>query len=142
PILAYYWEPTWLLGAYDMVQLEEPEFTEECDELMKEIIAKDLDPKDTSPEAACAYKEYAIHKGIYAGLKDRAPEVVAFLEKMNVGTDPLNKTAAYMEQNSVEAEEAALWFFENYPDRWRSWMPEDITAKVEQALVEAGVDLE
>jgi glycine betaine/proline transport system substrate-binding protein len=142
PVLAYYWEPTWLMGAYDMVQLEEPEFTEECDNLMKEIVAKDLDPQDTPKEAACAYKEYAIHKAAHHSLQDRAPEVVEFLKKMNVGTDPLNKTSAYMEENDAEAEDAALWFFQNYQERWRSWLPEDVTAKVEQALADAGVTLE
>ena len=142
PVLAYYWEPTWLLGAYDMVQLEEPEFTEDCDNLMKEIIAQDLDPKDTAPEAACAYKEYAIHKAVHSSLVERAPEVVDFLKKMNVGTSPLNKTAAYMEQEGAEAEEAALWFFQNYPDRWKGWLSEDALPKVEKALADAGITFE
>lgn len=141
PVLAYYWEPTWLMGAYDMVQLEEPEYTDKCWELIKKATLGEFDPSEAPKEAGCAYDSYAIHKAVHPSLVERAPEVVEFLKKMNVGTDPLNKTAAYMEQEDAEAEDAALWFFENYTERWRSWLPEDVAAKVEKALNDAGVTL-
>ena len=142
PVLSYYWEPTWLMGAYDMYQLEEPEYSDECWSEIERVLAGEIEASEISEKGGCAFDSFAIHKGIYAGLQDRAPEVVEFLKKMNVGTDPLNKTAAYMEQNDAEPEEAALWFFQTFPDRWRSWLPEDVTAKVEKALADAGVTLE
>lgn len=139
PVLAYYWEPTWLMGAYDMIQLEEPEYSDECWAEIEKVLDGEMAPEDISEKGGCAFDTFAIHKGIYAGLQDIAPDVVEFLKKMNVGTDPLNKTAAYMEQNDAEPEEAALWYFETFPERWHSWLPEDIAAKVEQALADAGV---
>ena len=30
PILIYYWGPTWILGTFDLVALEEPEYSDEC----------------------------------------------------------------------------------------------------------------
>jgi len=143
PILAYYWEPTWLMGKYDMYLLEEPEYTDACWDALTKVTEGTIEPEEAPKEAGCSYERLAIHKGIHHELADRAPEVVEFLKKMVVGTDPLNKTAAYMEGNEAEAEEAALWFFQNYPDRWRSWIAEDdVLARVEAALTEAGVTFE
>ncbi len=142
PILVYYWEPTWLMGAYDMVQLEEPAYTEDCWAEIETVLTGDTDPSEVSDKAGCAYDSVAIHKGIFAGLVDKAPEVVEFLKRMNVGTDPLNKTAAYMEAENAEADEAALWFFKHYPERWKSWLSREALPKVEKALADAGVTFE
>ncbi len=57
--------------------------------------------------------------------------------KDDVGTDPLNKTAAYMTTDEVEADEAALWYLENYSDRWHGWVPAEVAEKVDAALAEA-----
>ncbi len=134
PVLAYYWEPTWLMGMYDMYQLEEPEYSDECWAEIEKVLAGDIEAEDAPETAGCAFDSFAIHKGIYSGLQEIAPDVVEFLKKMNVGTDPLNETAAYMEAEDVEAEDAARWYFENFPERWKSWVSEDVTAKVEAAL--------
>ena len=137
PILAYYWEPTWLLGVYDMVQLEEPEYTDECWDEVSAYVNDTITLDEVTENAGCAYETLGIHKGIHKSLKERAPEVVAFLEKMDVGTEPLNKTAAYMTTDEVEADEAALWYLENYTDRWHGWVPAEVAEKVDAALAEA-----
>ena len=137
PILSYYWEPTWLLGVYDMVQIEEPEYTDECWDEVSAFVDDTITLDEVTENAGCAYETVGIHKGIHKSLKERAPEVVEFLEKMNVGTDPLNKTAAYMTTEEVEADEAALWFLENYTDRWHGWVPAEVAEKVDAALSEA-----
>lgn len=139
PVVAYYWEPTWLVGTFDLVLLEEPEFDEAVWADILRAIGGEIPVEQV--KAACAYEEISIHKGIHSSLVDRAPEVVDFLRKMNVGTDPLNATAAYMESNDVEADEAALWYFREYQDRWREWLPEDVETRVEEALRAAGVPL-
>ena len=134
PILAYYWEPTWLMGMYDMVQLEEPEFTAECWALNKAAKEGEVELDAVTADAGCGFETMGIPKSVTASLVDRAPEIVTFLEKMNVGTDELNKTAAYMETEGASAEEAAAWFFENYPDKWQSWVTEDAAKNINAAL--------
>lgn len=134
PILAFYWEPTWLMGSYDLIQLKEPEYTDACWAEIQRILNNDIPMSEVTETAGCAYRSFAVHKGIYAGLKERAPEIVAFLEKMNVGTEPLNKTALVMEKGKLTPKEAARWFFENYPERWQSWVPVDVAKKVEKAM--------
>lgn len=140
PVLAYYWEPTWLVGTYDLVQLEEPKFTQECWDTIQSLIDK-TDQVDVPKKAGCAYESIGIHKGIHKSLQDRAPEVVAFLKKMNVGTDALNKTAAFMQKQNVKADKAAIWFFENFQDKWRSWLPQDAEQRVEKALKDEGAKI-
>lgn len=140
PIVSYYWEPTWLLGMYDMVLLEEPEYTDECWNEIIEIGAEGVVDESLAgnvPESAgCGFENYSIPKAVSAGMAERHPELVEFLDTMFVGTDTLNKISAYMNENDAEVDEAAMWFFENYEDQWKSWIPEDIVANVEAALAE------
>ncbi len=139
PILAYYWEPTWLLGLYDYVRLEEPEYDEEIWADIERVMHGEMDISEL--DEACAYKEHAINKGIHKSLKERAPEVVEFLDEMHVGDEPLNETMAIMETENLEDMEAAFYYFENYQEKWRSWLPDEIEERVEAALIEAGADL-
>ncbi|HYG59000.1 MAG TPA: glycine betaine ABC transporter substrate-binding protein, partial [Symbiobacteriaceae bacterium] len=141
PFVAYYWEPTWLAGSFDLVQLEEPPFTAECNDEIQLALTDKVSLDQVTSKAGCAYETIGVHKGVSSKLKDRAPELVEFLTKMNVGTDPLNRTAAYMQDKNATADEAAIWFFENYQDRWRSWIPSDVQKKVEDALKAAGAKL-
>lgn len=138
PLLTYYWEPTWLMGALDMVLLEEPSYTEECWALVRKGVAGEIPLEEIPPEAGCAFEDAPVVKGVHPSLKERAPEVVAFLQKMMIPTANLNQIANYMEENEAEADEAALWFFATYPDLWRGWLPDDVAQRVEQALTQAG----
>lgn len=138
PVLSYYWEPTWLMGTYDMVQLEEPTYTQECWAEMEKSKNDDREiPFDeVQPSAGCAYESMGIHKGINKGLVESAPEIVEFLTKMNVTTDGLNKASAYMSAESASAEETAIWYLENYSNLWETWVPADVAEKVNQALTQ------
>jgi len=118
PVLGYYWEPTWLMGAYDFTRLEETPYTEECWETTK----------------ACAWYSSPIDKGAWSGLRDMAPDVVEFLEKMNVWLAPLNRTCAYNELAGATIQETAIWYLREYEDIWSEWVPDKIKKKVKDAL--------
>ncbi len=137
-VVSYYWEPTWLLGIYDMVLLEEPAYNDDCWAKITEISAAgvvDESLAGTVPaDAGCGFENIAIPKAVSAGMAERNPELVSFLDTMFIGTDNLNKISAYMTENDAEVEEAAQWYFENYEDQWRSWLPEDVADKVASAL--------
>lgn len=137
PILSYYWEPTALAGELDLVRLEEPEWTEECSEAISDV--RDSGNLEEAPEeAGCAYNNVAIHKGVNADWAEDEPEAfITFLEEMTVPTDDLNTVLAWMNDNDADPEAAAVWFFEEHPDMWRSWLDDDAVQRVEQALEEA-----
>ncbi len=134
PFFTYYWEPTWLVGTYDMILLEEPAFTAECNANIQKALHDEVAVDAITSEFGCAYEDALVTKAVTPALKERAPEVVTFLEKFSLKTDDLNKVSSYMELEKKTADEAAAYFFKNYPDVWKSWVPADIAAKVESAL--------
>ncbi|HVM00439.1 MAG TPA: glycine betaine ABC transporter substrate-binding protein [Egibacteraceae bacterium] len=146
PVVGYYWEPTALMGRFDFVQLDEPEWTEECEAANEQAREQGLAsadvpaPADVPEEAGCGFQTHPVTKGIHAGLQERAPEAVEFLERMEVGTDPLNEAGAFIVEHDADAQDAALWFFENY-DHWRDWLDGEPLERVEGALRDAGVDV-
>ncbi len=80
-------------------------------------------------------------QGRTAGLAEEALVSRVLQKPYSVGTDALNRTSAYMSAEEASADEAALWYFANYQEDWRGWLPDDVEAKVEAALIEAGVEL-
>jgi glycine betaine/proline transport system substrate-binding protein len=140
-VVSYYWEPTWLLGVYDMVMLEEPEYSDECWTQITEIsetgVIDDSLIGNVTEEAGCAFENYAIPKAVSDDFAAAEPELTEFLNTMFIGTENLNEISAYMTQNEAEAEDAAIWYFQNYEDQWREWMPEDVAENVAEAVAAA-----
>ena len=137
PVLSYYWEPTWIVGAYNLTYLEEPAYTPECNAGIQELLVMEVSV-DELPllDEACAFEEFDIHTGIWSGLRDKAPEVVAFLESMSFGNKTLNELAAYMELEGKTADETAVYFFQNYESKWTQWLPSDAVQKVKDAVAD------
>ena len=138
PIVFYYWAPSWVVGQYDVTLLDEPEWDSDCQDATEELVA--AGQTDAGEDAACAFPGGPIPSALYPGLEDIAPDVVAFIEAMHIGDDPINEAQAHMETEGVEPEEAALWYFANYDD-WQDWIAEDdVLERVIDALEEQGVD--
>jgi len=136
PVFGYYWAPTALMGMFDWYYLEEPEYDPEVwDKIQAAIEDESLRPLDE----ACAYEAVSPGNAVWSGLRDMAPDVVAILEKMVVGLEPINKTAAWAKENEVqEWEKAAVWYLRTYEDRWKTWVTDDAYKKVKAALDEYG----
>lgn len=123
PILAYYWEPTWIMGMLDMTKLEEPPY----------------DPEIWNKNYGCAFPNTKVHIAASSKLKDKAPELITFLANYETTLEQTNKVLAYMRQNDATVEEAALWFLKNYKDVWQNWFPTrdpEIISGVMEALGE------
>ena len=132
PVFGYYWTPTPLMVTYDWFVLEEPPYSVEC---LEEVL-RAADGDGAPPAAqACAYESIPIDKLVHAGLRDKAPDVFTMIDKMMVGLEPLNTTMAWAIENSVEDwERAAIYYLQNYEDRWRTWVTPDAHAKINAAL--------
>lgn len=120
PWIGYYWEPTWIMGKLDMTLLEEPPYNKELWESTK----------------ACAYPASVVNIAVHIDMQEKAPEVVEFLKKYETTTAHNNEALAYMEESGGDAEAAAVWFLKEYPEVWQGWVPEDVAARVEEALGE------
>ncbi len=118
PWFGYYWSPTYLLGQIDMTVVAEPAF----------------DQAVWDENKGCSYTEVPVHIGINTSLMEKAPEVVTFLTKYETTSAMINASLAYMDDNGVDYDAAAVWFLQEYESTWIQWVPEDIADKVKAAL--------
>ena len=132
PVFGYYWAPTSIMGAYEWTILEEPAYSKEC----WEEVAKGQEDASYTPKQACAYETLPIDKGVSKDMLDKAPDVVEMLKKMNVGLTPINKTAAWAAETDIQGDwsKAAVYYLQNFEDRWTTWMPAANAQKVKDAL--------
>jgi glycine betaine/proline transport system substrate-binding protein len=118
PWVGYYWEPTWVMGKYDMTLLEDEPY----------------DEAKWENGYACEFPGVKVTVAVNKEMIEKAPEVVEFLKNYETSSELTNKMLAYMQENNAEADEAAKWFLQEYEDLWTEWLPEDIASKVKEAL--------
>ncbi len=118
PWVGYYWEPTWVLGKFDMTLLEEDAYDEEKWE----------------NGYASEFPSMPVNVAVYHEMADHAPELVDFLSNYSTSSVITSEALAYMQDNDVDTKAAAMWFFEEYEELWTSWVPADIVEKVKAAL--------
>lgn len=116
--VGYYWEPTWVLGKYDMTLLLEEPYDKDK---WENGYGSSFPPM---PVTVCVYKD----------LEEEAPDVYGFLENYETSSEITNKALAFMQDTDADTQEAAMWFFEEYEELWKSWIPSDIAEKVSTAL--------
>jgi glycine betaine/proline transport system substrate-binding protein len=110
PILMYWWVPTAAAAQYNLVEVELPEYTEECY----------ADPE----EIDCAYPEDVLIKIASSRLAAKDPAVQAFLEKFTITTDDqLELLPAVEIEGEPAADIAAQWVDDN-EDVWSAWLEE------------------
>lgn len=119
PWLGYYWSPTWVLGTYDMVALEEPPFSEEC------WVAGDR---------GCAFPTSVFHVSLSRDFSDAASEeMVNFLDAYAVTVQEL---APYLRMiaDEVEGADAAREFLMNEMDVWSAWVSDEVAGRIRASL--------
>jgi glycine betaine/proline transport system substrate-binding protein len=122
PIVAYYWEPTPIMGKFDMTMLEEPPYD-----------------KDTfEKNRGCAYPAAQVLKCLNAEFAASNPAVVEFIKRYHTSLAQTNEGLAYMQDEGKTSEEAAIWFLKTHPDLWKTWIADSQRIdKVEKALAKA-----
>lgn len=118
PIIAYYWEPTWIMGMLDMTLLEDEPYSEEL----------------WNNGYACEFEAMQITIAANAEFAKNAPELVEFLSKYRTSEQSTNEALAYMMENETDEKETAKWFLKTKEDIWSEWVPEDIAQKVIESL--------
>jgi glycine betaine/proline transport system substrate-binding protein len=126
PIAAYYWGPTAVIGRYDLVRLEMPEYDPDKFECL-------TDPNCADPQLT-GWKPGEVVVAVVSELKEKAPNVAEFLGNMTVPNDVVNQVLAWGDENSASPEETAQYFLENFPEVWTEWVPEDVAQNVKQAM--------
>ncbi|WP_294853636.1 ABC transporter substrate-binding protein [uncultured Oscillibacter sp.] len=105
PVVAYYWEPTWLLGKYDFVLLEDEPYDP----------ALFLEGKTQCPSVRvtiCTSNDFY----------DSDPEYVAFLSKYHTTSALTSEALAYIEETGADYKTAAKWFLNEHRDMVETWL--------------------
>lgn len=132
PVFGYYWAPTALMGMYDWCVLEEPAHDPA---VWAKVTAAALETNIPTIEKACAYPDNPLPIVINAGLRQKAPDVVAMFEKMTVGLDRCNKVLSWVDENGVKNwEKTAVYFLRQYDSHWKTWVTPDAYTKIKAAL--------
>ncbi len=133
PVFAYYWAPTAIMGMYDWYILEEPEYDPD---VWAKVVAAIDDPSLRPLDEACAYESVPLLKVIHKSLRNKAPDVVAMLEKFTMGLERCNRAAAWAKENEIGSdwERVAIWYLKEYEDVWKTWVTDDAYKKIKDAL--------
>jgi ABC-type proline/glycine betaine transport system substrate-binding protein len=119
PWLGYYWSPTWVLGAYDMVVIKEPAYSDEC---------------WVDGDRGCAFPTSVLHVAVSKDFSEIASEeIIDFLDAYAI---TLRQLSPYLKMMSEEVDtaDAARRFLEAETDVWTAWVSDEVAGRVQAAL--------
>ncbi|MEM9221089.1 MAG: ABC transporter substrate-binding protein [Pseudomonadota bacterium] len=125
PVLFYHWAPTWLLGKYDFVKLEEPAYDKSIWDAM--MASED-------PDAATAYPQTRVVIGANSEFAEKSDVIKAFFDAYSTTSSQTSEALAFMHDNDASPEEAADAFLRTQPDVWSAWIPQDAATRVSNAI--------
>lgn len=117
PWVGYYWEPTWVLGLYDMVLLEDSAYS-----------------VDDFAAGIGAFPAVEVTVTATPKFVEENPILVEFFENYYTTSAIISESLAYMQENEVEATEAAIWFLQEKQEFWGNWVSDEIFNKVLKAI--------
>lgn len=126
PIVAYYFGPSDVIGKYKLVRLDMPAYDAD-----KFVCLTDTNC--TNPQlTGWAVGEVAV--AVVTSLKERAPDVAAFLGKLQVPNQELSTLLAYADDQRLTPEETAEYFLKTQDAIWSTWVPADVADKIRAKL--------
>ncbi|MCF7927306.1 MAG: ABC transporter substrate-binding protein [Candidatus Izimaplasma sp.] len=117
PWVGYNWEPTWAMGLYDMVLLEDTPYNEA-----------------DFAEGIGAFPTVDVNVVVDSEFEENYPEIFEFLTHYETTSDITSSALAYMEENDLKAEDAAVWFLQNNEDIWAEWVTDDAYDNIIDAI--------
>jgi glycine betaine/proline transport system substrate-binding protein len=128
PIVFYYWGPTWVLGKYDLVRLEEPAY----DKVIWETLDK---AKSGAGLKATAYPAIRVSIAVNKAFAEAAPSIIRFFNRYRMQDSVVNQALVFMrEKKDRTGAKAARQFLREHPALWKDWLPAEIAVKVKASL--------
>jgi len=117
-IVGYYWEPTWLMGLYDFVLLEDEPFTTVED---FQAGKTEMPPMDI---------RIAVSNDFY----ERDPEFSEFLSNYYSTSALISEALAYTQEHNVDFTETAKWYLRENDSMIDEWLDSERAQMVRDAL--------
>ena len=126
PWLGYQWGTNDPALKLDLVRLEEPPYSAECE----------------YTTFACGYPDATILIAVYPDLPGRAPDVVEMLRKWDFNINIYKAVVRWQGDNpDADVKATALWWLNNNADIWGSWVTDEAAEGI-QAALSAGEEAE
>ncbi|HWR28513.1 MAG TPA: ABC transporter substrate-binding protein [Negativicutes bacterium] len=122
PIVAYYWEPAWITGQYDLVLLEDAPYQEDLYLL-----------------GQCECPSIALTVCVNPDFYKTNPEFCEFLSHYQTSSALTSEALAYINNNDASYEDAAKWFLSEHNELLDEWLPADKAELVRDTLAEKEV---
>ncbi len=127
--LGYYWEPTSILGKYDMVKLGYSVPEDKAEWKRCNTVADCADPKPN------AWPKDKVETLVTTEFADRAgAPVMDYFKARSWSNATVNKLLAWMTDNQATGEEGATYFLKNNEDLWTKWVTPEAATKIKAAL--------
>ncbi|WP_343315771.1 ABC transporter substrate-binding protein [Brucella sp. BE17] len=128
-VVAFYWEPTALLGKYPMVRLDPGVEHDEAEWKRCNTIADCPDPKPN------AFPVDRIVSLVAKSSVDKlGPDAMSYLEKRSWSNETVSKLMAWMTDNQASGEEGAKHFLKENQDLWTEWVSPEAAEKIKSSL--------
>lgn len=111
PVLVYFWTPHSAFNAYDLTEVQLPEYSDAC------YATADADGVD------CAYPADHLLKIVWNGLEEAAPNAWTLLSNMNYTTADQIAMLAAVEADGKSIEEAVSDWIATNEATWSVWLP-------------------
>lgn len=118
-IVAYYWEPAWITGKYDLVLLEDAPYEEDL-YLLGECECPSISL------TVCVNPDYYKANAEFCG----------FLSQYQTSSALTSEALAYMKNNDALYVDTAKWFLSEHDELLSTWLPEDKAELVRKALAQ------
>ncbi|HZK28502.1 MAG TPA: ABC transporter substrate-binding protein [Thermoclostridium sp.] len=120
PVVGYYWEPTWLLGKYDFVLLEDHPY----------------DP--TKPEEYAEGKTECPPVRVTIAVSneffEKDPEYCVFLSKYRSSSQLTSEALAHIQETGDNHMDTAKWYLKKYDEFLDDWLDPDKAQLIRDAL--------
>ena len=118
-VAAYYWEPTWLLGLYDMVLLEDEPFDEDT-------------YKEGKTELPAVTVTIAVSNDFNSD--ENHKDFVEFLTNYKTSSALTSEGLGHMQESGDDYTNTAKWFLKEHPELLDQWLNEEDAQKMKDAL--------
>ena len=112
PILMQFWKPHWKQLEVELVEVQLPAITPECEAALA----------SGDGSYACDYPVDELYKAANAGLEAKNAAVFNLLSKLTLSTEQQSEIAGYVDRDGLSAADAAKKWVDANPDVWQAWL--------------------
>ncbi|CTQ48140.1 glycine betaine ABC transporter substrate-binding protein [Jannaschia donghaensis] len=114
PWFGYYWEPTSILGKYDMTQVDLGDYDQEIFTCNSNADCEDI--------GVTSYPVVPVKTVVTTTFQEEQPDLTELMNKVQFTNAQMGEVLAWQEDNNASVQEASVYFLTNYTDVWQDWV--------------------